>query len=124
MKITIVNSAKEVKIVEELATELQNSCLITVQQAKQLSSHEDMHEAHKGFSIVGKNNEDGSYTVDAEIPEWVSVDTLNVVIDHLDEVVTIASAVKAAANAFKVLMKGLKKDLQEVWKNHNMPGEF
>ena len=124
MKTIITITANEIAVVEKISNELISKKLISEEQGKMLCNHEEIHEAHKGFSIIGKNNEDGSYTVETEIPEWVTVESLEVIINHLDEVVAIAAAIKAAASAVKILLKGLKSDFQNLWEKHNLPGKF
>ena len=124
MQIKIISKPEEVKSVEKHASELVIKGVINSDQAKQLCAHEHIHEAHDGFVVIGENTEDGSYAVTIKIPEWVTVESLEVIVGHLDEVVTIAAAIKAAASAIKILLKGLKRDFQNLWEKHNLPGKF
>ena len=124
MEIKIISKPEEINAVEKLAKELKSHDLISEEQAKQLCAHDDVLEAHAGFMVKGMNQDDGTYVVEATIPEWVTTDTVEVIVGHLDEVVAIAAAAKSIAHMFKVLTKGLKSDFQNLWEKHNLPGEF
>lgn len=119
MKIINVFANEEVKAVESLSNALVAKELLTEKQAAMLCSHENLHEAHAGFIVIGENTEDG-YKVEITIPEWVTIETCEVIEKNLDQVVSVAAAVKAAALAFKVLVTGLKKDFKAMLEKHGI----
>lgn len=126
MKTIITITANEIAVVEKLSNELISKKLISEEQGRMLCNHEEIHEAHKGFEIRATNKNGGDYVVEMNIPEWMLIETNEVIINHLDEVAAIAAAIEHSTLniAVKILLKGLKRDFQNLWEQHNMPGEF
>lgn len=124
MKIAMLFDGNEVASIDCLCKQMVRKDLMTNEEAKQLCCHNDVHEAHNGFVVMGENNSYGDYKVTIVIPEWVTVESLDVIEQNLDQVVAVVAAIKAAAAATKVLLKNLSDGFKKMWKDHNMPGEF